>query len=325
MAKKNFKNTSRLLLASAGIVSLSFLASEYLFRLAFKRVDYVPETSADKQKYADDYWRYVDWFKKVDKEHWTFTISGEKEDMSAYFIPAKDGSSDKSVIISHGYKGNGETMSNYAQMFYDMGFSVLLPDDRGHGESAGKYISFGWLDRLDYLRWLQKLIVRLGDKTKIVLFGVSMGASTVEMLSGEDLPPQVRCIIADCGYSSIDEELVFLLKHQYHLPKYPFYPFVSTINHHRLGYYLGDVSSVTQLKKNKLPIFFIHGEKDRFVPSYMALENYQAAQSPKDLWIVENASHAESFWVDPENYKRHVEHFLHHYYEPNAQAPKTVQ
>lgn len=300
--------------ASAGIATISFLASEYFFRLAFKRVDYVPETSADKQKYADAYWNYVDWFKKVEKEHWTFTIAGEKEHLSAYFIPAKNRDSKKAVVISHGYKGNGETMSNYAKMFYEMGFSVLLPDDRGHGESAGKYISFGWLDRLDYLQWLQKLIVRLGDQAKIVLFGVSMGAATVEMLSGEQLPPQVRCIIADCGYSSIDAELTFLLKRQYHLPKYPFYPLVSTINHHRLGYYLGDVSSIEQLKKNKLPIFFIHGEKDRYVPSYMALENYQASDSEKELWIVKDASHAESFWIDPDEYKEHITKFLEKYY-----------
>lgn len=107
--------------------------------------------------------------------------------MSAYFIPADD--STKAVIISHGYKGNGETMANYAKMFHELGFNVLLPDDRGHGQSAGRYISFGWLDRLDYLTWLNWLIKRLGAQTKLLLFGVSMGGATVEMLSGEDLPP----------------------------------------------------------------------------------------------------------------------------------------
>ncbi|WP_143805201.1 alpha/beta hydrolase, partial [Oenococcus oeni] len=84
----------------------------------------------------------------------------------------------------------------------EMGFNVLLPDDRGHGQSMGEYISFGWLDRLDYLQWLKKIIKRVGPKSEILLFGVSMGASTVEMLSGEDLPSQVKCVIADCGYSS---------------------------------------------------------------------------------------------------------------------------
>lgn len=302
-------------LIGVGTATLASIGlSEYFFKLAAKRVNYVPETSKEKQKYADDYWRYVDWFHHVNKEHWTFTPEDEDGEMSAYFIPAKDGNHDRAVIISHGYKGNGETMSNYAKMFYELGFNVLLPDDRGHGKSGGKYINFGWLDRLDYQEWLKRLINRLGDDVKIVLFGVSMGGATVEMMSGEKLPSQVKCIIADCGYSSIHEELAYLLKHQYHLPEKPIYPMVSTINRHRLGYYLNDVSSKEQLSKNKLPIFFIHGEKDTYVPSYMAKENYFATSAPKKLWIVKNATHAESFWIDPDAYRQHIVDFLREYF-----------
>lgn len=307
------KNKSVLIKAAIGAAATSFLVSEYLFKLSFKRVDYVPETSEEKKKYAESYWRYVTWFRKINKEHWFLKNKDETERMSAYFIPASDITSKKVVIISHGYKGNGETMANFAKMFYEMGFSILLPDDRGHGESAGKYISFGWLDRLDYLRWLKKVVAKVGVDAQIVLFGVSMGASTVAMLSGEKIPAQVKCIIADCGYSSIEEELMFLLKRQFHLPKYPFYPLIDTINHHRLGYYLGDVSSVEQLKKNKSPIFFIHGEDDDYVPSYMALENYKATNASKELWIVPKATHAESYWIDPAVYKRHIQLFLSKY------------
>lgn len=141
-----------------------------------------------------------------------------------------------------------------------------------------------------------------------------MGGATVEMLSGEDLPPQVKAIIADCGYASIHEELTYLLKRQFHLPEYPIYPLVSTINRHRLGYYLGDISSTDQLKKNHRPIFFIHGEKDTYVPASMALENYQATNAPKELWIVDHASHAESFWLDPTAYRAHIQAFLNKYF-----------
>lgn len=297
-----------------GAAGISFLVSEKLFKIAFQRVNYVPETSADKQKYADLYWDYVAWFKKVNKEHWTFSMDDDDDLMSAYFIPAKEPSL-KAVVISHGYKGNGETMANYAKMFYELGFNVLLPDDRGHGQSAGSYISFGWLDRIDYQTWLHKLIARLGDQVKIVLFGVSMGGATVEMLSGDELPAQVKCIIADCGYSSIEDELQYLLKRQYHLPAHPFLPMVSTINRHRLGYYLKDVSSTNQLKKNTRPIFFIHGEKDVYVPSWMALENYQATEAPKKLWLVNQATHAESFWINPVDYQDHITEFLQQYFD----------
>lgn len=312
-SKKGFLLTS--LATVGGIAATSFAVSEHLFKIAFKRVNYVPETSEEKQKYANEYWGYVDWFKLVEKERWTFSQEDGDGEMSAYFIPAKDGNKEKAVVISHGYKGNGETMSSYAKMFYDLGFNVLLPDDRAHGQSAGRYISFGWLDRLDYQEWLKRVVNRLGNQVKIVLFGVSMGGATVEMMSGEKLPPQVKCIIADCGYSSIKDELAYLLKKQYHLPEYPIYPLVSTISRHRLGFYLGDVSSTEQLAKNKLPIFFIHGEKDDYVPSYMALENYQATKAPKDLWIVDNATHAESFWINPQDYRDHVVHFLKEYFD----------
>ncbi|MGM9892586.1 alpha/beta hydrolase [Limosilactobacillus sp.] len=311
--RKGFLLTSLATVAGAAVTS--FAMSEHLFKIAFKRVNYVPETSEEKQKYADEYWAYVDWFKQVEKERWTFSPQDGDGEMSAYFIPAKDGNKEKAVIISHGYKGNGETMASYAKLFYDLGFNVLLPDDRAHGQSAGRYISFGWLDRLDYQEWLKRLINRLGSQVKIVLFGVSMGGATVEMMSGEKLPQQVKCIIADCGYSSIKDELAYLLKKQYHLPEYPIYPLVSTISRHRLGFYLGDVSSTEQLAKNKLPIFFIHGEKDDYVPSYMALENYQATKAPKDLWIVNNATHAESFWINPTDYRDHVVHFLKEYFD----------
>lgn len=204
-------------------------------------------------------------------------------------------------------------MANYAYMFHQMGYNVLLPDDRGHGQSAGKYISFGWQDRRDYLGWIDKVLRINGQHTKIILFGVSMGGATVEMMSGEELPPQVKAIIADCGYSSIEEELAYLLKRQFHLPKYPFVPIVSFINRHRMGYYLSDVSSVEQLKRNHLPIFFIHGEKDVYVPSWMLKENYQAANGPKQMWQVPNATHAESFWIGPAEYQRHIAAFLDQY------------
>ncbi|WP_143462617.1 alpha/beta hydrolase [Levilactobacillus enshiensis] len=310
MKKKTLTWTLPLL----GIAATSLIASEHLFNFAFKRVSYVPETSADKQKYADAYYAYVDWYQKIDKEKWYLHEHDPKNRMVAEYIPAEIPSK-QTVIISHGYKGNGETMANFAQMYHRLGFNVLLPDDRGHGESAGKYISFGWLDRLDYLQWIQQVIDHTGADVKILMFGVSMGGATMEMLSGESLPSQVKAIIADCGYSSIEAELTYLLKRQFHLPKYPIEPLVSTISKRRLGYYLGDVTATDQLKKNKRPILFIHGERDVYVSVGMAYESYAATHAPKQLWIVKNASHAESFWINPARYQAHVMEFLQTYFD----------
>ncbi|KRN28833.1 cell surface hydrolase, membrane-bound [Lactobacillus selangorensis] len=288
-------------------------SAEYLYRYAFKRVPEVPPTSADKQKYADQYYAYVDWLHQQPTQEW-YLNEDTAYQLVATYVPAEQATT-KAVIIAHGYKGNGETMANYAKMFHEMGYNVLLPDSRAHGHSAGKYITFGWLDRFDYLRWVDDLIKRLGQHSQIVLFGVSMGGATVEMMSGEEMPSQVKCIIADCGYSDIDDELSYLLKRTFHLPKYPLVPAVSFINWRRQGFRLKQVSSVKQLRKNKRPIFFIHGEKDVYVPTAMLNDNYAATQGPKEKWIVPDASHAESFWIDPAAYRTHVAAFLNRYIE----------
>lgn len=287
--------------------------SNMLFNVAFKRASKVPEPSKEKQKYANQYYEYVNWFQSISKHTWYLHPENDTKKMVASYIQNPT-STTQTVIISHGYKGNRETMANFAKMFYDMGFNVLLPDDRGHGDSSGKYISFGWLDRLDYLDWIEQVIHETGENAKILLFGVSMGGATVEMLSGEHLPTQVKAIIADCGYSSIKKELVYLLNKKYHLPEYPIEPLVSTINRTRLGYYLGDVSSTEQLAKNIRPILFIHGSKDTYVPVSMAYENYRKTKAPKQLWIVQGATHAESFWAHPKKYHQCIQNFLKTYF-----------
>lgn len=292
---------------------------EHLYKFAFKRVDEVPATSAEKQKYADDYYQYIDWLHKQPTITWQLHQLDPKQRLIATYLPAEQPTTD-SVIIAHGYKGNGETMANYAKMFHELGYNVLLPDDRAHGKSAGKYITFGWLDRLDYLEWINRIIETVGPDSRITLFGVSMGGATVEMLGGEKMPEQVRCIIADCGYSNISDEMTYLLKKSFHLPKYPFFPAVDLLNRRRQGFDLKQVSSVDQLKHNHLPILFIHGQKDIYVPAEMLNANYAATQGPKEKWVVPEATHAESFWVNPTAYRDHVKSFIDRYiaYHPTS-------
>ncbi|WP_010622869.1 alpha/beta hydrolase [Paucilactobacillus suebicus] len=306
------KKTAMSLMAPLVVAAGTMGAAEKLYSFAFNRVDKVPETSAEKQKYADQYYDYVNWLNAEPIETWHVTTSSDDIKLSATYLPATIQTTD-SVIIAHGYKGNGETMANYAKMFHELGYNVLMPDDRAHGKSSGKYISFGWLDRLDYQDWINKLIDYNGKETRIVLYGVSMGGATMEMLSGEKLPEQVRCIIADCGYSNIDDEMSYLLKKTFHLPKYPFLPAVSAINLMKQGFQLKQVSSINQLKHNYRPILFIHGEKDSYVPLAMVDANFAATRGPKQKWIVKDATHAESFWVDPERYKERVQRFIDEY------------
>ncbi|UQS87121.1 alpha/beta hydrolase [Nicoliella spurrieriana] len=291
----------------------TFALSEYFFRMGMNRRTKKPKPSKTLLPYAKEYYQCLNWYNNIHKEVWRNTDSETDEVMVADFIP-NETPTNKTVIIAHGYNGTRETMSAYAKMYYEMGFNVMLPDDRGHGESAGKYVSFGWLDQKDYLAWIDRVIKRVGPDSRILLFGVSMGAGIVSMLSGDDLPPQVEAIIADCGYSSVSAELKYLLQYRYNLPEYPFEALVSSINKRRLGYYLNDASTTKQLQKNHLPILIIHGSEDTYVPTFMAYENYRASDSPKQLWIVKGAKHAESFWKKPVEYRQRVSDFLKTYF-----------
>lgn len=225
-----------------------------------------------------------------------------------------DKPSKKVAIVAHGYMGKSDYMGQYAQLFYDEGFDVLVPDNRAHGKSEGKYVGFGWLDRKDYVRWIDEVVKEYGTDVNIVLYGLSMGAATVMMTSGEDLPQQVKVIIEDCGYDSVRNELAFQLNDMFNLPYFPMIPLASSYTKLRAGYSFGEASAVKQLEKNKLPLLFIHGDKDDFVPTDMVYQVYRATKGPKELVIFEGAKHAESLKKHPEEYKKTVKNFLSKYF-----------
>ncbi len=137
-----------------------------------------------------------------------------------------------------------------------------------------------------------------------------MGSSTVLMTSGEKLPKQVKSIIADCGYTSMDAELSYQLKAMFHLPKFPIIPTASLINKFKEGFFFSEASAVDAVAKTDLPIFYIHGDADAFVPTYMVDELYDATNSYKEKWIVKGAEHGQAFTVDPKTYEEKVRQFL---------------
>lgn len=213
------------------------------------------------------------------------------------------------VITVHGYMGSGAKMAFYAENFYNMGYNVLVPDLRGHGKSEGNYIGMGWNDRKDILRWID-LILKENNNAEIILHGVSMGGATVMMTSGEELPENVKCIIEDCGYSSVVDEFEDKLKNIFNLPKTPILQVADLVSRVRAGYWFSDASSVSQLKKAKVPILFIHGDKDDFVPYDMLDKVYNAADVEKEKLVVEGAEHAKSAYVNPELYWNTISKFI---------------
>lgn len=252
-----------------------------------------------------------DWFNnKNNRTDWQLT-STDGLKLSAYYLPAEK-EQHKTVIIAHGYMGQASDMPQYAKIYHDLGYNVLMPDARGHGRSEGDYIGFGWPERKDYLQWINR-IVKQDPHSEIVLHGVSMGAATVMMTSGEKLPDNVKAIVEDCGYSSVNGELSYQLKQMFNLPSFPLIPVTSMVTKVRAGYFFGEADTIKQLNKNTRPMLFIHGDKDDFVPYSMLDEVYQATKGPKEKYVVHGAKHAEALSSDPAMYQQKVIAFLKKY------------
>lgn len=255
------------------------------------------------------------WFKHAQKQHWTMKSVTKNYRLVADYIPASHKTT-KNVVILHGFMGNKEKMGEYAALFHQMGYNVLVPDARAHGQSQGKYIGYGWPERYDVRKWTQKLIAHNGQDSQVVIYGVSMGGATTMMTSGIHMPKQVKAYVEDCGYSSLNDELNYEAGNLYNIPtpiRWPLVKTLSLINRIRNGFFTGEASSVNSLHHNHLPMLFIHGSNDHFVPTNMVYANYRATQGPKQLWVVNGASHASSFAHSPQSYRHHLERFLGRY------------
>ena len=291
----------------------SFGAAGYFFKVAM-----VPghksflANSSTKLKKSDPLYKEKHWFNTTKKQKWTMTSASGHYRLVADYIPAAK-KTNKSVLIAHGFMQNKEKMAAYAGLFHELGYNVLVPDARAHGESQGKYIGYGWPERYDARKWIYKLIKKNGKDSKIVMFGVSMGGATTMMTSGLKLPKQVKAFIEDCGYTSLSAELDYEAGHLYHLPyliRKPLEAELSLINRLANGFFIGEASSVKSLHHNHRPMLFIHGSKDKFVPTKMVYQNYKATRGYKELWVVKGAAHAKSYQTAPKAYKAHVKAFL---------------
>lgn len=252
------------------------------------------------------------WYKNAKKYTWHEMSATGHLKLVASYVPASK-KTNKTIVIAHGFGGSSANMGAYAGLFHELGYNVLLPDDRGNGRSQGNYIGYGWPDRLDYLKWIKQVIHKNGQQSEITVFGTSMGGATTMMVSGEKTPKQVKAFIEDCGYTSVYDEIVYQAKSMYNIPQYPLVPVVSAINYLKNGYTFKQASSLNQVKKNHKPMLFIHGTNDTFVPTKMVYRLYAADKGPKQLLLVKGAQHAKSYAHSPKLYTRTVKHFLDKY------------
>lgn len=215
------------------------------------------------------------------------------------------------MIMVHGYRGDGASIISPIKKMKKQGYNLIIPDLRGHGLSDGDYIGMGWDDRLDILAWIDYILDR--DKNaSIVLYGVSMGGATVMNVVGENLPHQVKAVIEDCGYTSVWDIFKTHIDMD-NLTSDAALHMASFTTKLRAGYYLEDVKPIEQVKKSKIPMLFIHGGKDTFVPKEMVDELYAAATCEKEKLIIEKAGHANSCSVDSELYYQTIFKFIDKY------------
>ena len=306
---KKGKKIVLIVLAALLILTVGGLAfaGNYLFRFALD-----PEFGGMLSK--DAQWELEGdnaWLDENSEDRWLQSHDGLK--LHALYLP-QQGEGHKYAVLCHGYGSIPQTMGRFASRFYEMGYSILAPAARTHERSEGRYASMGWLERRDIVAWVDSLVEQ-DPQAEVVLFGISMGGATVMMTAGEaDLSSNVKCVIEDCGYSSVWDEFAGQLKEMFGLPTFPVLDAASLVTQIRAGYGFKEASAADQVAKTSLPILFIHGEEDDFVPYWMLDVVYDAcASADKERLSVPGAGHGEAAKEDPELYWATVEAFLDKY------------
>lgn len=213
----------------------------------------------------------------------------------------------KTIICVHGYKAkNGlYDFGMSAKFLNSLGYNLLFVDNRAHGLSQGKYIGFGVLDSIDVNSWVDYLVTNMNQET-IILYGMSMGAATVMNAQNN----KVKAIIADCGFASGYDEVVYQIKKMYHLPPFPIIPISNVLLKLLAHYSLKEKEAYKSIKKYKNNLLIIHGDKDHFVPTRDAYKIFDNATCHKKILIVPGASHAKSYLKDTKLYEQTIKEFL---------------
>ncbi len=220
-----------------------------------------------------------------------------------------DNASDKTIILFHGYRSSAaHDFCGALKFYYDNGFNILLVDQRSHGKSQGKLISYGVKESRDVADWCEYVNAKFSPKN-IVISGISMGGSTVLFSLKQKLPPNVRCAIADCGFTSPAEIIRKVGLERFKVDAKFYLPFLNLMTK-LFGKFSVYESTVEALEQNKLPVMFIHGESDSFVPCEMTRKALSAAGENGNAIFVKDADHGISFLIDPENVSRAILSFL---------------
>lgn len=295
------------------LLILTFVSGCYVFWFACvrrKEISWLVEEEVKKTPYGE----YYDHILQADrflKEHNATDIYVNSYDglkLHGLWIPAENPKG--TILLAHGYRST--KLVDFGLVFpiyHDFGMNVLVPDQRAHGKSEGKYITFGVKESRDMQSWIAYHNQNFGE-FPLILSGLSMGASTMLYLADENLPKNVKGIIADCGFTSPKEILSSVFRGVTHLPAHPSLWITGLLTRLFAGFGLNEKDSRRTLQNNRLPILMVHGTDDDFVPCDMTRQAFSVCTGPKELILVENADHGTSFLVDTATYTAKVFDFL---------------
>lgn len=244
------------------------------------------------------------------KPHQTITVNSF-DGLRLFADYYENPGSNTTMLLFHGYRSAGKRDFCCAvKMYYEMGMNVLLVDQRSHSRSEGKLITFGVKERKDVLSWVD-LILRKFPVNSIMLGGMSMGATTVLLSAGLDLPENVKGIIADCGFTSPEEIICEVARKSFRINARPLMPFLDILCRIFGKFSFRGISTVKSLSENERPVLIIHGNDDNFVPVEMSKRSYNAMKSErKYICLVDGANHGFSFLVDPKRVSGELERFI---------------
>ncbi len=253
---------------------------------------------------------YDAWYPTVSTEEWTITNKDGLKLWAEVYPTQVD--SEVIILAVHGYTVDHRDIAPAIKPFVEKGYTVITPDQRGRGNSEGNFLGMGYLEKNDVIDWISEINMKYPDST-IFLYGESMGAATVMQAASQPLASNVVAIIEDCGYTSAYEMFEDQLKERFGLPAFPFLPAAEIVGQFRAGYNFSNASPIKALKTATLPILFIHGGSDDYVPTWMGQELYDSYTGKKELLIVPGADHGASADVDPELYYNTVFEFIDNY------------
>lgn len=268
----------------------------------------------DKTDYSD-MTAFVDnkvrWIEQQKTEN--ISITSERGDLLKGYLTLNKKDSRVFVFGAHGCHSNHNgDPATFMQYYLEKGYNFLSVDHVGHGESSGNYIGYDYFESTDSLEWLDYLIRRFGKDIKIILHGVSMGGATVCKMV-DKVPPQVKLAIADCPYTNALEEFDHVaksagIKHTGLILKA-----LNSMNKIFAGYDFNDTDVRKSVKNSKVPMLFVHGTEDDFVPTRMGIELYEICGNEKELYLVEGAIHAQSMKTDESGYHKKLDAFIEKY------------